>query len=103
MAGPLSLMDEFTWMANKGAMKMNLLKSLRSYLASIALGLMCLSYANAKEGLVIPIWPEGVPGAHVNAGPEKHVDGRYYNTGDFVESCSYIIESIDGKMELKYI
>ena len=79
MAGPLSLLDEFTWMANKGAMKMNLLKSLRSYLAYIALGLMCLSYANAKEGLVIPIWPEGVPGAHVNAGPEKHVDGRYYN------------------------
>lgn len=29
--------------------------------------------------------------------------GRFYNTGDFVESCSYIIENIDGIIELKYI
>jgi UDP-2,3-diacylglucosamine pyrophosphatase LpxH len=30
------------------------------------------------------------------------IQGEYYNTGDFVESCSYIIETYDGKMELKY-
>ena len=29
--------------------------------------------------------------------------GSYYNTGDFCESCSYIIESIEGQIELRYI
>jgi UDP-2,3-diacylglucosamine pyrophosphatase LpxH len=28
--------------------------------------------------------------------------GKYYNTGDFCESCSYIIENLDGRMELKF-
>ena len=32
----------------------------------------------------------------------KIIDGKYYNTGDFVESCSYIIETIDGEMILKF-
>ena len=32
----------------------------------------------------------------------KIINGKYYNTGDFVESCSYIIETIDGEMILKY-
>ena len=30
------------------------------------------------------------------------VAGEYYNTGDFVESCSYIIENLNGNIELKY-
>ena len=29
--------------------------------------------------------------------------GEYYNTGDWVESCSYIIEKLDGTMELKFV
>ena len=29
--------------------------------------------------------------------------GEYYNTGDFVESCSYIIEDLSGNIELKFI
>lgn len=29
--------------------------------------------------------------------------GKYYNTGDFCESCSYIIETYDGNIELKFI
>ena len=29
--------------------------------------------------------------------------GEYYNTGDFVESCSYIIEDLKGNIELKFI
>ena len=28
--------------------------------------------------------------------------GEYYNTGDFVESCSYIIETLEGNIELRY-
>ena len=31
------------------------------------------------------------------------INGEYYNTGDFCESCSYIIENIDGTMELKFV
>lgn len=31
------------------------------------------------------------------------IKGKYYNDGDFVESCSYIIEKLDGDMELLYI
>jgi UDP-2,3-diacylglucosamine pyrophosphatase LpxH len=30
-------------------------------------------------------------------------NGKYYNTGDWVESCSYIIEDLEGKIELKYV
>ena len=28
--------------------------------------------------------------------------GSYYNTGDFCESCSYIIENLNGDIELKF-
>lgn len=31
------------------------------------------------------------------------INGKYYNTGDFCESCSYIIENLDGSMELKFV
>ena len=31
------------------------------------------------------------------------IQGEYYNTGDFVESCSYIIEDLEGNFELKFI
>jgi len=30
------------------------------------------------------------------------IEGEYYNTGDFVESCSYIIETLDGNLELHF-
>jgi len=31
------------------------------------------------------------------------ISTNYYNTGDFIESCSYIIEDIDGNLSLNYI
>jgi UDP-2,3-diacylglucosamine pyrophosphatase LpxH len=34
--------------------------------------------------------------------PEIEI-GNYYNTGDWVESCSYIIEDLDGNIELLFI
>ena len=34
---------------------------------------------------------------------EKIENKNYYNTGDFCESCSYMIETIDGDIELHYI
>ena len=30
-------------------------------------------------------------------------EGKYYNTGDFCESCSYIIEEMTGKIKLLYV
>ena len=33
---------------------------------------------------------------------EKIGDKNYYNTGDFCESCSYLIENIDGDIELRH-
>ncbi len=33
---------------------------------------------------------------------EKIGDKNYYNTGDMVESCSYIIEDLDGNLKLLY-
>jgi UDP-2,3-diacylglucosamine pyrophosphatase LpxH len=29
-------------------------------------------------------------------------NNAYYNTGDFCESCSYIVEHIEGTLELRY-
>jgi UDP-2,3-diacylglucosamine pyrophosphatase LpxH len=29
--------------------------------------------------------------------------GKYYNCGDFVESCSYLIEDLTGNIELRFI
>ena len=34
---------------------------------------------------------------------EKLEEKNYYNTGDFCESCSYIIEDLDGNVILRYI
>jgi UDP-2,3-diacylglucosamine pyrophosphatase LpxH len=34
---------------------------------------------------------------------EKIEDKTYYNTGDMVESCSYLIETLNGDIELHYI
>jgi UDP-2,3-diacylglucosamine pyrophosphatase LpxH len=31
------------------------------------------------------------------------IDGKYYNTGDFCESCSYIIEDFDGNIKLMFV
>lgn len=35
-------------------------------------------------------------------GVEKIDNITYYNTGDFCESCSYIVEDLDGNLELKF-
>jgi len=34
---------------------------------------------------------------------EKIEDKNYYNTGDFCESCSYLVETLEGDIELHYI
>ena len=33
---------------------------------------------------------------------EEIENKKYYNTGDFCESCSFIVETMDGNIELHY-
>ena len=41
---------------------------------------------------------------HIHTPSIEDINGKkYYNTGDFCESCSYIIETMDGDIELHYI
>jgi UDP-2,3-diacylglucosamine pyrophosphatase LpxH len=41
---------------------------------------------------------------HIHQPKIDNIDGiNYYNTGDFVESCSYIIEDMDGNIELRFV
>jgi acetyl esterase/lipase len=44
----------------------------------VVLGLTAASAA-AEEPKVVPLWPEGVPGAQPNGGVEHNEDGRVYN------------------------
>jgi len=43
---------------------------------------------SVREGRVIPIWPEGVPGAKPNGGERRVVDGRVYNVRE--PTLSYV-------------
>lgn len=46
-------------------------------LSLLAMSLLLASAAAAPaDGTVIPLWPEGVPGARADLGPETNVDGR---------------------------
>lgn len=51
---------------------------LRFCLATIFIGTFVLRSFSAAP-LVIPLWPEGVPGLKPNAGPEVEVNGRFTN------------------------
>lgn len=44
---------------------------------------------------------EGVICGHIHHAAERDLDGiRYLNTGDWVESCTALIEHVDGRMEI---
>jgi UDP-2,3-diacylglucosamine pyrophosphatase LpxH len=44
---------------------------------------------------------DGVICGHIHHAAQKDIDGiKYYNTGDWVESCTAIVENYDGTMEL---
>ena len=41
---------------------------------------------------------------HTHSPEISEIDGyNFYNCGDFVESCSYIIEDLDGNIILKFV
>ena len=49
-------------------------------LAFRCLALLSLAWVSAfAEPLIIPLWPEGVPGLKTNAGPEVEFNGRFTN------------------------
>jgi len=58
-------------------MKFYILKSLG--LSTVICFFALVNLTQAKQGITIPIWPEGVPGAHTNGGEEKYEQGRFYN------------------------
>lgn len=58
-------------------------------------------YKKASKQLVIEKGCDSIMIGHTHS-PEI-ILGEYYNTGDFVESCSYIIEDLEGNLELKFI
>jgi UDP-2,3-diacylglucosamine pyrophosphatase LpxH len=40
---------------------------------------------------------------HIHHRAIREIDGiAYVNTGDFVESCSVVVENYDGKLEILY-
>jgi hypothetical protein len=44
---------------------------------------------------------DGVICGHIHAAADRVVDGvRYLNCGDWVDSCSAIVEHLDGRMEI---
>jgi acetyl esterase/lipase/lysophospholipase L1-like esterase len=58
-----------------------MIKPLRFRCAILASLLFCAFALNALSAapLVIPLWPEGVPGLKPNAGPEVEINGRFTN------------------------
>jgi UDP-2,3-diacylglucosamine pyrophosphatase LpxH len=46
---------------------------------------------------------DGVVCGHIHHAAIRDIDGiLYVNTGDFVESCSVVVENYDGRMEIVY-
>lgn len=49
------------------------------------------------------IGAEGIVCGHIHHGENKMIeDVHYLNCGDFVDSCSYIVEKLDGTISLEY-
>ena len=47
---------------------------------------------------------DGVLCGHIHTAAIREIQGvAYYNAGDWVESCTAIVESYDGSMELLYL
>ena len=46
---------------------------------------------------------DGVVCGHIHHAEMKTIEGvSYYNSGDWVESCSALVEHFDGRMEIVY-
>jgi UDP-2,3-diacylglucosamine pyrophosphatase LpxH len=58
-------------------------------------------YKKISEATVNQMGCDSIMIGHTHS-PEI-IQGKYYNTGDWCESCSYIIEDLDGNIKLKYV
>ena len=58
-------------------------------------------YKNMSEARLKEVKCDSIMIGHTHT-PEIEL-GRYYNTGDFCESCSYIIENLNGDIELRFV
>lgn len=58
-------------------------------------------YKNMSEARLKEVKCDSIMIGHTHT-PEIEL-GKYYNTGDFCESCSYIIENLNGDIELRFI
>lgn len=58
-------------------------------------------YKNMSEARLKEVKCDSIMIGHTHT-PEIEL-GRYYNTGDWVESCSYIIENLNGDIELRFV
>jgi UDP-2,3-diacylglucosamine pyrophosphatase LpxH len=57
-------------------------------------------YKNMSENKLKEVGCDSIMIGHTHT-PEIEI-GNYYNTGDFCESCSYIVETLDGLIELRF-
>jgi len=58
-------------------------------------------YKKISESLIIEKNCDSIMIGHTHS-PEIE-NGKYYNTGDFCESCSYIIEDLNGNIKLMFV
>jgi len=58
-------------------------------------------YKNMSEARLKEVKCDSILIGHTHT-PEIEL-GKYYNTGDFCESCSYIIENLNGDIELRFV
>jgi UDP-2,3-diacylglucosamine pyrophosphatase LpxH len=58
-------------------------------------------YKKISEGTIKEKECDSIMIGHTHS-PEI-IDGKYYNTGDWCESCSYIIEELDGNIKLMFV
>jgi UDP-2,3-diacylglucosamine pyrophosphatase LpxH len=99
---------EFSIWINKGYNKLRKLFgleywSLSAYLKTKVKNVIkfLAEYKKMSEQKLKEVGCDSIMIGHTHS-PEM-VEGEYYNTGDFCESCSYIIEKLDGKLELNFV
>jgi UDP-2,3-diacylglucosamine pyrophosphatase LpxH len=58
-------------------------------------------YRKMSEEKLLEVGCDSIMMGHTHT-PEIQ-NGKYYNTGDFCESCSYIIEDLEGNLDLRFV
>ena len=62
-------------------------------LALMSLAVVTQAFAAPTDGTVIPLWPEGVPGAKPDLGPELHENGGIANVSE--PTLTYFAPAVD--------